>query len=128
VTGDDADRMRFKVPQLRNVAVTGPWFHDGSAARLEEAVRIMARIQLDEELPDKQVADIVACLGALTGKDREEPPGARLQSDESHEAGAAGRLLHQLERDMLPADRLRVPVSHDDANAMEIGLPSGKSR
>ena len=72
VTGEDADRMRFKVPQLRNAAVTGPWFHDGSAATLDEAVRIMARIQLDKELPDDQVADIVAFLDALTGKDLEE--------------------------------------------------------
>lgn len=81
VTGEDADRMRFKVPQLRNVAVTGPWFHDGSAASLEEAVRIMARIQLDQELPDKQIADIVAFLGALTGKDLQESTEARPQSD-----------------------------------------------
>jgi cytochrome c peroxidase len=73
VTGDDADRMRFKVPQLRNVAVTGPYFHDGSVVTLEEAVRIMARIQLDKELPDAQVADIVAFLGALTGKELEAP-------------------------------------------------------
>lgn len=72
VTGKDVDRMRFKVPQLRNVAVTGPWFHDGSAATLEDAVRIMARIQLDKDLPGNQVADIVAFLGALTGKDLEK--------------------------------------------------------
>lgn len=72
VTGEDADRMRFKVPQLRNVAVTGPWFHDGSATTLDEAIRIMARIQLDKDLPDEQVADIVAFLGALTGKDLED--------------------------------------------------------
>lgn len=72
VTGEDVDRMRFKVSQLRNVAVTGPWFHDGSASTLDEAVRTMARIQLDKELPDDQVADIVAFLGALTGKDLED--------------------------------------------------------
>ena len=69
VTGKDEDRMVFKVSQLRNVAVTGPWFHDGSADQLSDVVRIMARIQLDTELKDAEVEDIVAFLGALTGKD-----------------------------------------------------------
>jgi len=69
VTGNPADRMRFKVPQLRNVTLTGPYFHDGSVASLAEAVRVMARIQLDMELTDPQTADIVAFLGALSGKD-----------------------------------------------------------
>ncbi len=69
VTGDEKDRMVFKVSQLRNIAVTGPWFHDGSADQLSDAVRIMARIQLDTELKDQEVEDIVAFLGALTGKE-----------------------------------------------------------
>ena len=68
VTGDDEDRMVFKVAQLRNVAVTGPWFHDGSAKKLDDAVRSMAAMQLDLKLDDAEVADIVAFLGSLTGK------------------------------------------------------------
>ncbi|MEW8509175.1 MAG: cytochrome c peroxidase [Candidatus Thiodiazotropha sp.] len=68
VTGDDEDKMMFKVASLRNVAVTGPWFHDGSGKSLEEVIRIMGRIQLEIELKDDEVADIAAFLGALTGK------------------------------------------------------------
>lgn len=71
VTGKDEDWMVFKVSQLRNIAVTGPWFHDGSGHDLAEVVRIMARIQLATELEDDDVDDIVAFLGALTGKDIE---------------------------------------------------------
>jgi cytochrome c peroxidase len=68
-TGKDEDWMVFKVSQLRNIAVTGPWFHDGSGQDLAEVVRIMARIQLATELKDDDVDDIVAFLGALTGKE-----------------------------------------------------------
>lgn len=68
VTGEEKDRMVFKVSQLRNVAVTGPWFHDGSASDLGEAVRIMGRIQLGVELKDQTVDDLLAFLGANTGK------------------------------------------------------------
>jgi len=68
VTGDEADRGVFKVPSLRNVAKTGPWFHDGSVETLEEAVRLMARHQLGRELDDAAVGEIVAFLGALTGE------------------------------------------------------------
>jgi cytochrome c peroxidase len=59
--------MMFKVPSLRNVAKTGPYFHDGKTASLDEAVKLMARHQLGKELDDKTTAGIVAWLGALTG-------------------------------------------------------------
>ncbi len=68
VTGDPADRHVFKVPSLRNVAKTGPWFHDGSITSLEEAVRLMGYHQIGVKLDDAKVADIVAFLGALTGE------------------------------------------------------------
>lgn len=71
VTGKDEDWMVFKVSQLRNVTLTGPWFHDGTGKDLEEVVRIMARIQLATELKDDDVADIVAFLGALEGNKAE---------------------------------------------------------
>jgi cytochrome c peroxidase len=67
VTGNDADDMVFKVPSLRNVARTGPYFHDGSAATLEEAVRLMARHQLGIDLQDDEVRYLEAWLGSLTG-------------------------------------------------------------
>lgn len=67
VTGDPADRHVFKVPGLRNVARTAPYFHDGSVATLPEAVRVMARYQLGYELAPSQVDDLVAFLESLTG-------------------------------------------------------------
>jgi cytochrome c peroxidase len=61
------DKFVFKVPTLRNVAMTGPYFHDGSVASLEAAVRTMAKVQLGATLGDNEVRDIVAFLGSLTG-------------------------------------------------------------
>ncbi len=61
------DKFLFKVPSLRNVAMTSPYFHDGSVASLETAVRIMAKVQLGATPGDKEVQDIVAFLGSLTG-------------------------------------------------------------
>jgi cytochrome c peroxidase len=63
----------LRVPSLRNVATTAPYFHDGSAATLPEAVKSMAFAQLDRALTDPQVADIVAFLGTLTGNYRDRP-------------------------------------------------------
>lgn len=80
VTQDEADRHFFKVPTLRNVADSGPYFHDGSEADLGGAVRTMARVQLGQRLEDAQVADIVAFLGALSG---DLPAHAALPADET---------------------------------------------
>ena len=68
VTHVAADRMMFKVPSLRNVTQTAPYFHDGSAGSLREAVRVMARHQLGFELEPIEVTAIVTWLGALTGE------------------------------------------------------------
>ncbi len=67
-TKNDADLYVFKVPSLRNVAKTAPYFHDGSVAKLEDAVRIMALTQLGKRLSSEDVEDIVAFLEALTGE------------------------------------------------------------
>ena len=67
ITGKEEDRFVFRVPSLRNVELTAPYFHDGSAATLEDAVRVMARVQLGRPLPDQDVASIVAFLKSLTG-------------------------------------------------------------
>jgi cytochrome c peroxidase len=61
------DKFLFKVPILRNVAMTGPYFHDGSVKSLEGAVRTMARVQLGVSPSEREVQDIVAFLGSLTG-------------------------------------------------------------
>ncbi|MFA9421832.1 MAG: cytochrome-c peroxidase, partial [Gammaproteobacteria bacterium] len=71
LTGDESDRMFFKVAPLRNVALTAPYFHDGKIKTLEEAVRKMGKLQLDEDLSDQQVSDITDFLKALTDKKRE---------------------------------------------------------
>jgi cytochrome c peroxidase len=62
-----ADPQILRVPSLRNVATTAPYFHDGSAPSLDEAVRQMATSQLDLALTDQQAEDIVAFLRSLTG-------------------------------------------------------------
>ena len=67
VTGNDAERFNFKVPTLRNVELTYPYFHDGAADTLAEAVDTMGRIQLGKKFTDKENADIVAFLKTLTG-------------------------------------------------------------
>ena len=67
-TKNEADSYMFKVQQLRNVAVTPPYFHDGSVARLDDAVRIMGRLQLGRDLGPADVSDIVAFLESLTGE------------------------------------------------------------
>jgi len=58
----------FRVASLRNVAMTPPYFHDGSVATLPEAVKVMARVQLGVTLSDAETGDIVAFLQSLTGE------------------------------------------------------------
>lgn len=71
VTGKDADRFSFKVPTLRNVALTYPYFHDGAVDTLTEAVDIMGRLQLGRHFTPEENAQIVAFLQSLTGKQPE---------------------------------------------------------
>ena len=68
VTGKDADRFNFKVPTLRNVEMTYPYFHDGAVWTLTEAVDIMGRLQLGKKFTDKENAQVVAFLKSLTGE------------------------------------------------------------
>ncbi len=67
VTGKDADRFNFKVPTLRNVEMTYPYFHDGAANTLTEAVDTMGRLQLGKKFTKEENAKIVAFLKTLTG-------------------------------------------------------------
>jgi cytochrome c peroxidase len=68
VTHDPNDMYVFKVPSLRNVAMTPPYFHDGSVQSLTKAVRIMAKVQLGKTLSEQDANDIVTFLHSLTGK------------------------------------------------------------
>ncbi len=68
VTKQDADRMMFKVPALRNIEMTAPYYHNGSIKSLDEAVKDMAEHQLGRELTAEDVNSIVAFLKALTGE------------------------------------------------------------
>lgn len=67
-TGKSADAHMYRVPTLRNVTDTAPYFHNGSVNDLSEAVRLMAKTQLNKDLSDQDTRDIVAFLGALTGE------------------------------------------------------------
>ncbi len=69
VTGLESDKKVFKVPSLRNIAQTGPYFHDGSVETLDEAIKLMAKHQLGRDVGHGFVKDIKAFLGSLTGKD-----------------------------------------------------------
>ena len=67
VTGDPKDRFVFKVPSLRNVSLTAPYFHDGSAATLEQAIKVMGRYQLGRSLDAQEVSDLKSFLESLKG-------------------------------------------------------------
>lgn len=67
VTGEEADEYLFRIATWRNVSLTAPYFHDGSAATLEDAVRTMASVQLNRTLTDDEVKYIVAFLSSLEG-------------------------------------------------------------
>jgi cytochrome c peroxidase len=66
-TKNEADKHMWRVPSLRNVAITAPYFHTGSVPTLEEAVRVMAKTQLGRDLSAEDTADLVEFLGSLTG-------------------------------------------------------------
>lgn len=68
VTKDENDMNAWRVPSLRNISLTAPYFHNGSVQTLDEAVRVMAKTQLNKALSEKDVADIVAFLESLSGE------------------------------------------------------------
>ncbi|EMI62923.1 c-type cytochrome [Leptospira noguchii] len=72
LTKNSSDAFVFKVPSLRNVAITGPYFHDGKVASLEEAVKKMAHLQLGKDLSDSDIKLIVTFLKTLTDKNRSD--------------------------------------------------------
>ncbi len=72
VTKKEDDKYVFKVPSLRNIEKTAPYFHDGSVSDLSETVKIMAKAQLNKDLSDAEVKQIVTFLKSLTGEVPEE--------------------------------------------------------
>jgi cytochrome c peroxidase len=84
VSKDPADTSAFKTPTLRSIGISGPYFHDGSVASLEEAVRYMAaggkadphksQILIDRKLSEKEIGQLVAFLNTLTSEESFEPP------------------------------------------------------
>jgi cytochrome c peroxidase len=70
ITSEDGDQYRFKVPSLRNVALTHPYFHDGQVRDLRSAVKQMAYMQLGKELADDEISSLVAFLNSLSDKTR----------------------------------------------------------
>lgn len=73
LTGNPEDMHKFKVPSLRNVALTAPYLHDGTVPTLEKAVVVMGKYQLGVAIPDNDVARIVAFLRTLTGEYNGKP-------------------------------------------------------
>lgn len=74
ITQNPDNLHEFRVPSLRNVALTAPYFHDGSAATLEEAVRVMTKYQLGRPMPQADLQSIVAFLRTLTGQTQVSAP------------------------------------------------------
>ena len=68
VTKNEADKYVFKVPSLRNITKTYPYFHDGSVQDLKDAVKIMGKAELNVNLSDEEVASIITFLESLTGE------------------------------------------------------------
>ena len=68
VTKNEVDKFMFKVPTLRNVALTAPFMHDGGVETLEETVKLMADIQLNQQLTDFEIKKITAFLNSLSDK------------------------------------------------------------
>lgn len=84
VTKKESDEHMWKVPTLRNIALTAPYFHNGSVKSLNKAVKLMAKLQLGKDLPKDEIADIVAFLGALTGEfPKQEMPALPAYSGET---------------------------------------------
>ncbi len=73
VTGQERDRHVFRVPSLRLVALTSPYFHNGSAETLYDAVKIMAKYQLGRTIPDADIEHIIAFLKTLPGEYKGQP-------------------------------------------------------
>lgn len=67
VTGNEYDKYVFKVPSLRNVALTAPYFHNGAVAEFSDPVKIMAKMQLGRDISQSDIDDIVALLQSFTG-------------------------------------------------------------
>ena len=80
--------MYFKVPLLRNVVQTGPWFHNGNVKTIDEAVQLMGKYQLGRNLTAAEVTSIVAFLNALTGP----IPQRFIEPQQQTTTGAAGKI------------------------------------
>ena len=65
-TGNEGEKYMFKVPSLRNIEKTHPYFHDGSIASLEEAVKIIAKVNLNIDLTEEQVKDLTTFMKTLS--------------------------------------------------------------
>jgi cytochrome c peroxidase len=79
VTHLEADRHVFRVPSLRNVELTAPYFHDGSSRTLTDAVQVMVKYQLGKELSEQQISKLVEFLTSLTGPQQQFPANHALE-------------------------------------------------
>jgi hypothetical protein len=110
VTGNDADRFNFKVPTIRNVEYTYPYFHDGQAKTLEESVDIMGQLQLGRHYTEEEIAKIVAFLKTLTG----DMPDIKLPMlpPSSNETPRPDPFIAECEPVHLSADQYRVHATY----------------
>lgn len=100
LTGEARDRMYFKVPLLRNVDRTGPWFHDGQVQTIQEAVRLMGEYQTGRKLSDADVNLIVSFLHSLTGDIPQQYIQAPSDTASAPESGDRHGRLHKIHHAM----------------------------
>ena len=91
LTKNESDLYRFKVPTLRNVALTAPYFHDGSATNLHDAIVTMARVQLGTTLPNDDVDLLTQFLSTLTGQPPRAAGAPAAQPGRRHQGRRASR-------------------------------------
>ncbi|MCF6254822.1 MAG: c-type cytochrome [Gammaproteobacteria bacterium] len=82
-TGNPDGRFMWRVPPLRGIALTAPYFHNGSVASLEEAIRVMGKVQFNKNLSAKDVRDISAFLHSLTGELEQVSPNQERHTNEA---------------------------------------------
>jgi cytochrome c peroxidase len=108
VTGEESDEHMFKVPTLRNTADTAPYMHNGQVRTLENATKMMASCQLDQDISDEQAQELVAFMESLSG----EYPEQTMPRLPSRSGGSP----------MIPADAGEASAPDDDGGA-QVGTP-----
>jgi cytochrome c peroxidase len=120
---EPSDRYVFRVPMLRNITRTAPYFHDGSVQGLGAAVRIMARVQLGVEVTAAETADLVAFLAALVGDD---PANYRPRQAYCCSARRIRFSISMIAKNATPSPTISIPSNRGTGRVPRMGCSSGR--